>query len=195
MADTYVTMLAGRNAWYGRQLASGALSPADGDIVPGKGHIQGPSAVHAFASLMSCATAPLGEDGRDCAAIDILPTLKGLDALLFHGGTIKDFVENMRAESRQDPSERLLSRAVHEGLCFMPTLLVPDTTGDRQDRVKVLKQRNCPMPSVSTKKVPPLPSLAEAFLSDDKLAAIGIDVENMDAFRRNYAAFRAGNAV
>merc|ERR1711981_1226516 len=63
LADLYVTMLAGRNAWYGRQLAAGALTPADGDVVPGKGHIQGPSAVRAFALLLSSAEVPLGAVG------------------------------------------------------------------------------------------------------------------------------------
>ena len=40
LADTYVTLLKGRNAWYGLQLASGKLRPEDGDVVPGKGLIQ-----------------------------------------------------------------------------------------------------------------------------------------------------------
>jgi len=37
-------------------------------------------------------------------------------------------------------------------------------------------------------------NLSEPFLSDDKLAAIGIDVESMDKFRTEYLAFRAGDA-
>jgi len=38
-------------------------------------------------------------------------------------------------------------------------------------------------------------SIERAFLPDDKLAASGIDVERMVEFRRNYVAFRAGEAV
>merc|ERR1712232_556246 len=184
LADTYVTMLAGRNAWYGRQLACGAISPSDGDVVPGKGHIQGPSAVRAFASVMSRAMVPLGQDGQRCPAIDLLPTLSGLNALLFDDGKVDDFVDGMRAESQQDPSERLLSRSVRGGFAFIPTLLTPEASEAESTRLAPL-----------TKKAPSMPSLPEAFLSDDKLAALGIDVESMDEFRRNYVAFRAGEAV
>jgi len=38
-------------------------------------------------------------------------------------------------------------------------------------------------------------NIERAFLSDDKLAALGIDIESMDAYRRKYVAFRAGEAV
>merc|ERR1719198_631971 len=104
LADTYVTMLAGRNAWYGRQLASGTLRACDGDIVPGKGHIVGPSAVRAFASLLACAPVPLGKDGACCSAIELLPTLRRLDALLFEDAPVSSFIEAMRAESQCDPA-------------------------------------------------------------------------------------------
>ena len=40
LADAYVTLLKGRNSWYGEQLATGKLTPAMGDNVPGKGTIQ-----------------------------------------------------------------------------------------------------------------------------------------------------------
>jgi len=184
LADTYVTMLAGRNAWYGRQLASGALTAADGDVIPGKGHIQGPSAIHAFASLLSHAMVPLGPGGDLCSAIDLLPTLKGLEALLTRGSTVQEFVDSMRMESQQDPSERLLSRDVHDGVAFIPTLLAPEKVLATPARAGALK-----------KKSSSFNSLAEPFLSDDRLAAMGIDVEGMDSFRRAYAAFRVGEAV
>jgi glycerol-3-phosphate dehydrogenase (NAD+) len=191
LADTYVTMLAGRNAWYGRQLASGALTPADGDVVPGKGHIQGPSAVRAFTSLLASAEVPLGPDGAMCLALDLLPTLRSLHAVLFEGATIEAFVEGVRAESREDPSEKLLSKAVNEGRAFIPTLLVPE---ERTGAVLSRKGASCPE-ALSMKIRQPEPRIAEAFLSDDQLAALGIDAESMDAYRRNYAAFRIGNAV
>lgn len=40
LADTYVTLLKGRNAWYGQMLAKGELSPDMGDSIRGKGMIQ-----------------------------------------------------------------------------------------------------------------------------------------------------------
>ncbi|PNX90144.1 glycerol-3-phosphate dehydrogenase, partial [Trifolium pratense] len=40
LADTYVTLLKGRNAWYGQMLAKGELSPDMGDSITGKGMIQ-----------------------------------------------------------------------------------------------------------------------------------------------------------
>lgn len=40
LADTYVTLLKGRNAWYGQKLAKGELSLEMGDIIKGKGMIQ-----------------------------------------------------------------------------------------------------------------------------------------------------------
>ncbi|TVU34702.1 hypothetical protein EJB05_16549 [Eragrostis curvula] len=47
LADTYVTLLKGRNAWYGQMLAKGELSPDMGDSIKGKGMIQGaPSKRH-----------------------------------------------------------------------------------------------------------------------------------------------------
>lgn len=40
LADTYVTLLKGRNAWYGQMLAKGELSLDMGDSISGKGMIQ-----------------------------------------------------------------------------------------------------------------------------------------------------------
>ena len=40
LADTYVTLLKGRNAWYGQKLANGELSLEMGDSIKGKGMIQ-----------------------------------------------------------------------------------------------------------------------------------------------------------
>ena len=40
LADTYVTLLKGRNAWYGQMLAKGELSLDMGDSIKGKGMIQ-----------------------------------------------------------------------------------------------------------------------------------------------------------
>jgi glycerol-3-phosphate dehydrogenase (NAD+) len=40
LADTYVTLLKGRNAWYGHKLAKGELTLEIGDSIKGKGTIQ-----------------------------------------------------------------------------------------------------------------------------------------------------------
>lgn len=40
LADTYVTLLKGRNAWYGQMIAKGELSLDMGDSISGKGTIQ-----------------------------------------------------------------------------------------------------------------------------------------------------------
>lgn len=40
LADTYVTLLKGRNSWYGQMLAKGELSLDMGDSIKGKGTIQ-----------------------------------------------------------------------------------------------------------------------------------------------------------
>ncbi len=40
LADTYVTLLKGRNAWYGEKLAKGELKIEMGDNISGKGMIQ-----------------------------------------------------------------------------------------------------------------------------------------------------------
>ena len=52
LADAYVTLLKGRNSWYGEQLATGKLTPDMGDNVPGKGTIQVRGQAHA--SCMLC---------------------------------------------------------------------------------------------------------------------------------------------
>lgn len=40
LADTYVTLLKGRNAWYGQKLAKGEINLEMGDSIKGKGMIQ-----------------------------------------------------------------------------------------------------------------------------------------------------------
>ena len=40
LSDTYVTLLKGRNAWYGQMIAKGELSLDMGDSISGKGMIQ-----------------------------------------------------------------------------------------------------------------------------------------------------------
>merc|ERR1712187_552876 len=93
-----------------------------------------------------------------------------------------DFVDSMRAESQQDPSERLLSSDVYDGLAFIPSLLAPEKA------IGGLKR------SGSGNSFGSGNSLSEPFMADDQLAAMGIDVKEMDSFRKAYAAFRLGEA-
>merc|ERR1711904_206834 len=141
------------------------------------GHIVGVSAVKAFHSLLANAMVPLGTDGSLCPAVEVLPTLRNLHGVLFAGSSIPDFVESMRLESLEDPAETLLSSEVQDGLVFIPTLLAPDAVAPTHKSRSEMRK-----------------TLSEPFLSDDKLAAIGIDVESMDKFRAEYLAFRAGDA-
>ncbi|CAD5165239.1 unnamed protein product [Musa acuminata subsp. malaccensis] len=53
LADTYVTLLKGRNAWYGQMLAKGEITLEMGFSIKGKGTIQGVFAVHALYDLLS----------------------------------------------------------------------------------------------------------------------------------------------
>ena len=46
LADTYVTLLKGRNAWYGQMLAKGQLNLDMGDNISGKGMIQVPDVAY-----------------------------------------------------------------------------------------------------------------------------------------------------
>merc|ERR1712193_597858 len=118
-----------------------------------------------------------GSGGELCPALDLLVTLRGLHEVLFEERAIPDFVSGMRKESCRDPAETLLSPEVQDGLAFIPTLLAPDA-------VVPLRTGRCGMRKI----------LSEPFLSDDKLAAVGIDVESMDKFRSAYQKFRAGDA-
>lgn len=69
LADTYVTLLKGRNAWYGQMLAKGEISLDMGDSIKGKGTIQ----VCLLVVLLNPLTYSLGF--RSCwFASDMLPS-------------------------------------------------------------------------------------------------------------------------
>lgn len=85
LADTYVTLLKGRNAWYGQMIAKGQLSLDMGDNISGKGMIQGVSAVGAFYELLSQASlsVPHPEEGnKPVAPVELCPILKTLYKIL-----------------------------------------------------------------------------------------------------------------
>nr|CAB3464840.1 unnamed protein product [Digitaria exilis] len=110
LADTYVTLLKGRNAWYGQKLAKGELTLEMGDSIKGKGTIQGVSAVNAFYELLSqgslCVMHP--ETKKPVAPVELeLAT----DSIL----------QAIRDESMYDPRERI-EMAQRQSL-FRPSLL------------------------------------------------------------------------
>ena len=127
LADTYVTMLKGRNAWYGRELASGRISRDMGDNVPGKGFIQGPSTVEAFYKLLSSdeLALPHPRTGEMSNPIAQLPVLGALHAILFvdaAGGEragCECLLAALRDRDAFDPRER----AVGGGSLFRPNIL------------------------------------------------------------------------
>jgi len=90
LADTYVTLLKGRNAWYGEQLGSAELFPEDGAHVPGKGLIQGVSATEGFFELLSHEDVQVRhpQTGENVTPINLLPTLNALHDILSNDGTL-----------------------------------------------------------------------------------------------------------
>ncbi|KAJ8908382.1 hypothetical protein NDN08_005091 [Rhodosorus marinus] len=81
LADVYVTLLKGRNAWYGEQVALGNVNPENGPYVPGKGLIEGVGAVGNFHRLLSDSrlTIPDPKTEIACSPIALLPTLSALN--------------------------------------------------------------------------------------------------------------------
>ncbi|KAL5229010.1 hypothetical protein ABZP36_017275 [Zizania latifolia] len=84
LADTYVTLLKGRNAWYGQKLAKGELTLEMGDSIKGKGTIQGVSAVDAFYELLSQDSLSVmhPEANKSVAPVEMCPILKALYKIL-----------------------------------------------------------------------------------------------------------------
>lgn len=110
LADTYVTLLKGRNSWYGRQLAEGGITPEMGDNVPGKGIIQGVSAVAAFHALLGQAPAniPHPVTGTLVTPLELCPILKTLHAILHTRESEPiGILHTLRDENTYDPRLRL----------------------------------------------------------------------------------------
>eukprot|EP00184_Porphyridium_aerugineum_P008275 CAMPEP_0184691380 /NCGR_PEP_ID=MMETSP0313-20130426/254_1 /TAXON_ID=2792 /ORGANISM="Porphyridium aerugineum, Strain SAG 1380-2" /LENGTH=569 /DNA_ID=CAMNT_0027149081 /DNA_START=136 /DNA_END=1845 /DNA_ORIENTATION=- len=90
LSDLYVTLLEGRNCWYGKQLGQAALFVEDGDNVQGKGVIQGVSATEGFFDLLSGESVKVKhpQTGEMVSPIDLLPTLRALYQLLSSNGAV-----------------------------------------------------------------------------------------------------------
>ncbi|XP_030532204.1 probable glycerol-3-phosphate dehydrogenase [NAD(+)] 1, cytosolic [Rhodamnia argentea] len=124
LADTYVTLLKGRNAWYGQKLASGELNLDMGDNIQGKGMIQGVSAVKAFYELLSesCLSVLHPEEKKPVAPVELCPILKKLYKILI----LRDFpaeaiLQALRDESMNDPRDLIEIAQTHA--FYRPSLL------------------------------------------------------------------------
>ncbi|KAF7804059.1 glycerol-3-phosphate dehydrogenase [NAD(+)] GPDHC1, cytosolic [Senna tora] len=124
LADTYVTLLKGRNAWYGKMLAKGELSPDMGDSISGKGMIQGVSAVEAFFQLLSQSSLNVlhPEENKPVAPVELCPILKTLyKILILREESTQAILQALRDENLNDPRERIEIAQTHA--FYRPSLL------------------------------------------------------------------------
>ncbi|PON39727.1 Glycerol-3-phosphate dehydrogenase, NAD-dependent [Trema orientale] len=124
LADTYVTLLKGRNAWYGQKLATGELSLEMGDSIKGKGMIQGVSAVKAFFELLSQSSLSVlhPEKNKPVAPVELCPILKMLYKILIKREfSSQAILQVLRDETMNDPRERIQIAQTH--VFYRPSLL------------------------------------------------------------------------
>ncbi|KAF8398331.1 hypothetical protein HHK36_017258 [Tetracentron sinense] len=124
LADTYVTLLKGRNAWYGQMLAKGELSLDMGDSIKGKGMIQGVSAVQAFYELLSqtCLSVLHPDENKPVAPVELCPILKTLYKILItRVVSSQAILQTLRDETMNDPRDRIEIAQSHA--FFRPSLL------------------------------------------------------------------------
>ncbi|KAJ8565089.1 hypothetical protein K7X08_001549 [Anisodus acutangulus] len=124
LADTYVTLLKGRNAWYGQMIAKGELSLDMGDSISGKGTIQGVSAVGAFYELLSQSSLNVlhPEENKPVAPVELCPILKTLYKILIkrEQGPMA-ILQALRDENLNDPRDRIEIAQSHA--FYRPSLL------------------------------------------------------------------------
>ncbi|XP_011042114.1 PREDICTED: probable glycerol-3-phosphate dehydrogenase [NAD(+)] 1, cytosolic [Populus euphratica] len=124
LADTYVTLLKGRNAWYGQKLAEGELSLEMGDSIKGKGMIQGVSAVKAFYELLSQSALSVlhPEENTPVAPVELCPILKMLYGILItREFTVQAILQALRDETMNDPRDRI--EIAQTRVYYRPSLL------------------------------------------------------------------------
>ncbi|XP_031397209.1 LOW QUALITY PROTEIN: probable glycerol-3-phosphate dehydrogenase [NAD(+)] 1, cytosolic [Punica granatum] len=124
LADTYVTLLKGRNAWYGQMLAKGQLNLDMGDNISGKGTIQGVSAIEAFYELLSqfCLSVLHPEENKPVAPVELCPILKTLyNILIKREQSAEAILQALQDETLHDPRERIEIAQSHA--FYRPSLL------------------------------------------------------------------------
>ncbi|KAM7258293.1 hypothetical protein ACFE04_014034 [Oxalis oulophora] len=124
LADTYVTLLKGRNAWYGQMLAKGEISRDMGDSISGKGMIQGVSAVRAFYELLSQQSLNVlhPDAHKPVAPVELCPILKTLYKILItRDSSTEAILQALRDENLNDPRERIEIAQSHA--FYRPSLL------------------------------------------------------------------------
>ncbi|XP_073298235.1 probable glycerol-3-phosphate dehydrogenase [NAD(+)] 1, cytosolic [Primulina huaijiensis] len=124
LADTYVTLLKGRNAWYGQMIAKGQLTLDMGDSISGKGTIQGVSAIEAFYELLSqpSLSVPHPEANKPAAQLELCPILKTLyRTLITREQGVQAILEALRDEHLNDPRDRIEIAQSHA--FYRPSLL------------------------------------------------------------------------
>ncbi|GAU27624.1 hypothetical protein TSUD_270130 [Trifolium subterraneum] len=124
LADTYVTLLKGRNAWYGHKLAKGELNLEMGDSIKGKGMIQGVSAVKAFYELLSQSSLNVldPEENKHVAPVELCPILKMLyKILILRESPVQAILQALRDETMNDPRDRIKIAQSH--VFYRPSLL------------------------------------------------------------------------
>ncbi|KAK4767315.1 hypothetical protein SAY86_015065 [Trapa natans] len=124
LADTYVTLLKGRNAWYGQMLAKGELNLDMGDNISGKGTIQGVSAIEAFYDLLSQFSLSVlhPEEHKPVAPVQLCPILKTLyKILILREQSAEAILQALRDETLHDPRERIEIAQSHA--FYRPSLL------------------------------------------------------------------------
>ncbi|KAJ7554386.1 hypothetical protein O6H91_06G138100 [Diphasiastrum complanatum] len=124
LADTYVTLLKGRNAWYGQKIGSGELKPDMGVNIKGKGMIQGVSAVEAFHELLRQPSLSVTHpDGiRTVAPVELCPILIILYRILIkRDAPPSAILEALRDENMYDPGRRI--EIAMNKACYIPQIL------------------------------------------------------------------------
>ncbi|XP_009760800.1 putative glycerol-3-phosphate dehydrogenase [NAD(+)] 1, cytosolic [Nicotiana tabacum] len=124
LADTYVTLLKGRNAWYGQKLAKGEINLDMGDSIKGKGMIQGVSAVKAFYELLSQSSLNVyhPDENKHVAPVELCPLLKTLHKILIVREVSSEAIlQALRDETMNDPRERIEIAQSHA--FYKPSLL------------------------------------------------------------------------
>ncbi|KAL6009947.1 hypothetical protein ACLOJK_000378 [Asimina triloba] len=124
LADTYVTLLKGRNSWYGQMLVKGELSLDMGDSIKGKGTIQGVSAVEAFYRLLGQPSLSFLRPGdkMPIAPVELCPILKTLFKILITRElSTEGILQALRDETLNDPRDRIEIAQSHA--FYRPSLL------------------------------------------------------------------------